>query len=64
MRNPSMKMAEWIHGQLGSDFKESADDVYDVLLGNISSPADFVSEVKYLAAEYDADIRRNEWKTR
>ena len=59
MRVPPMKMAEWIHKQLAHDFKETADDVYDVLLGNITSPADFVSEVKYWAAEYEADRRRH-----
>jgi len=59
MRNPSMKMAEWIHGQMAGMFKETADDVYDVLLGNISSPEDFVSEVKYHAAIYEDDFRRN-----
>lgn len=60
---PSMKMAEWIYKQLGSEFKESADDVYDVLLGNITSPADFVSEVKYLAVDYEADFRRHSGRT-
>ena len=56
---PSMKQAEWIYAQLGTEYKESADDVYDVLLGNITSPADFVQEVKYLAVEYEDDFRRN-----
>ena len=59
MRNPSMRQAEWIYAQLGDLYKETADDVYDVLLGNITSPEDFVSEVKYWAVEYDADLRRN-----
>lgn len=56
---PSMKMAEWIYYQLPEIYKETADDVYDVLLGNITSPADFVSEVKYLAVEYETDFRRH-----
>ena len=59
MRNPSMRQAEWIHKQLGEDYKETADDVYDVLLGNITNPIDFVQEVKYWAVEYEADFRRN-----
>lgn len=59
MRNPSMKQAEWIHKQLAGEFKETADDVYDVLLANITNPIDFVSEVKYWAAEYEDDYRRH-----
>lgn len=59
MPNPSMKQAEWIYKQLGNEFKETADDVFDVLLGTITNPADFVSEVKYWAAEYEADLRRH-----
>lgn len=59
MRKPSIKQAEWIHGQLGGAYKESADDVYDVLLGNITSPTDFVSEVEYLAREYEEDLRKH-----
>jgi len=58
----SMKMAEWVHKNLPGDYKETADDVYDVLLGTITSPADFVSEVKYLAAEYEDDFRRHSAK--
>ena len=57
---PSMRMAEWIQGQLGglcSLF--TADDVYDVLLDNITSPYDFVAEVKYWASEYEEDFRRH-----
>ena len=57
---PSMKMAEWIYSQLPDIYRETADDVYDVLLGNITSPADFVSEVKYLAVEYETDFRRHD----
>jgi len=56
---PSMKMAEWIHKQLGDEYRESADDVYDVLLGNITSPRDFVEDVKYYAVDYEADFRRH-----
>lgn len=56
---PSMKQAEWIHKQLNGQYKEDADDVYDVLLGNVTIPADFVSEVKYLAVAYEDDFRRH-----
>lgn len=59
MRLASMKQAEWIHGQLGGMYKETADDVYDVLLGNITQPVDFVEEVKYLAVEYDEEMRKH-----
>jgi hypothetical protein len=59
MRKASMKQAEWISRQLGDDYKETADDVYDVLLGNITQPADFVSDVKQLALDYDEELRRH-----
>ena len=59
MRKPSMKQAEWIRAQMGDEFLESADDVYDVLLGNITAPADFVQEVKSLALDYEDDFRRH-----
>lgn len=60
MRKPSMKMAEWVYKQIAGSFqKETEDDVYDVLLGNITSPKDFVSEVKYWAVEYESDFRRH-----
>jgi len=59
MIKPSMRMAEWIHKRLATEFRETADDVYDVLLGTITSPADFVSEVQYLALDYEADFRRH-----
>jgi hypothetical protein len=58
-RNPSMKMAEWIRSQMSTEYRETADDVYDVLLGNITSPRDFVEEVKYLAVDYEDDFRRH-----
>jgi hypothetical protein len=54
-----MRMAEWVHKQLATEFRETADDVYDVLLGNITQPEDFVQEVKYWAVEYENDFRRN-----
>jgi hypothetical protein len=60
MRPASMRQAEWIYKQLDHDiYKETADDVYDVLLGNITSPADFVADVQSLAIDYEDDLRRN-----
>ncbi len=60
MRKPSMKQAEWIHKQLGEAFKgTTADDIYDIILGNITQPADLVSEVTHLALEYEDDFRRH-----
>lgn len=59
MRKPSMTQAIWIHSRLAEQFEETADDVFDVLVGNITSPADFVSEVEYLAREYEDDLRRH-----
>lgn len=55
---PSIRMAEWIAKQM-DDPNANADDVYDVLLENITTPADFVREVQYWADEYAADFRRH-----
>ncbi len=52
---PTIKMAMWVHKQMDTRF--SIDDVHDVLLGNITSPIDFVTEVKGLAIAYEEDIR-------
>ncbi len=57
MQQPSIKMAMWVHGQLGYS---TVDDVYDVLLGNITLPTDLVNEVKTLAIEYEEDVRRHD----
>ena len=56
MKEPSIRMATWIQKQLGYG---SVDDIYDVLLGNISIPADFVSDVKALAIAYEEDSQRH-----
>ena len=40
--------AEWIAEELG----ESQEDIYDVLLGNITEPRDFVADVERLSQEY------------
>lgn len=57
MRKASMKQSEWIAKRM-EGFDANPDDVYDVLLGNITTPADFVSEVEYWARQYDDDFRR------
>ena len=57
MNKPSISMATWIQKQLGY---ESVDNIYDVLLGNISSPAEFVSDVRGYAIAYEEDKRRHD----
>lgn len=57
MRKPSYRQAEWIHAHMSEGFAETADDVLDVLLGNITTPRDFVDEVKALAQDYEDDLR-------
>jgi RNAse (barnase) inhibitor barstar len=52
MRKPSMKQAEWIAKRIS----ESADDVYDVLLGNITLPVDFVFEVMQYSMKYNKEL--------
>ena len=42
------KEASWIAEELGED----QEDVYDVLLGNITEPRDFVSNVVRLSQNY------------
>lgn len=60
MRKPSMKQAEWIATRVAPILggPANADDVFDVLTGQITSPADFVSDVMSLAIEYDDLLRR------
>jgi hypothetical protein len=42
----------WIAEELGED----ADEVYDVLLGTIKSPEDFVASVQASLADYDDEV--------
>lgn len=59
MIKPTMLQAEWIAKNMASIVGEyTADDVFDVLTGQITRPADFVSEVEYLAREYEDLFRR------
>jgi hypothetical protein len=44
--------ASWIASQLDG---YTADDIYDVLLGNITSPRDLVNAVEQLLQEYNFD---------
>jgi hypothetical protein len=43
------KKALWVAEELGED----VEDVYDVILGNITEPQDFVANVEQLAQAYD-----------
>lgn len=43
------KKALWIAEELGED----PEDVYDVILGNITEPRDLVSNVEHLSQAYD-----------
>jgi hypothetical protein len=65
MRKPSMLQANWIAKRLDETYQPiDVDDVYDVLLGTITTPKDFVSDVQQLAQEYEEDFRRNNDRTR
>ena len=41
--------AKWVSEQIDEDFE----DVYDVLMGNITMPSQFVAQVEATAQEYD-----------
>jgi hypothetical protein len=47
----------WIYNHLEDEI-HTADDVYDVLLGNINEPRSFVDAVTALSAEYDREKDR------
>jgi hypothetical protein len=65
MRKASMLQAAWIAKRVDEEFQPvDVDDVYDVLLGNITEPKSFVFEVTDLALEYEEDFRRNNDRTR
>lgn len=46
---PRWQQALWIAEELG----ECPEDVYDVLLGNITEPRDFVNNVERLSQDYN-----------
>jgi hypothetical protein len=50
MTKARLKKAKWIAEQLDAN----QDDVYDVLLGNITAPYEFYNSVESLEREYDA----------
>lgn len=49
----SYRKARWILTKMPRD--TDVEDVLDVLLSNIASPADFVADVRALSVEYDED---------
>jgi hypothetical protein len=49
MKMSLLRKANWI----ASELNENADDVYDVLLGNITSPWEFYNSVETLSNQYD-----------
>ena len=51
----SMRVALWISSELNNEV--SADDIFDVLLGNITSPLSLIDDVKILALEYEDKLR-------
>lgn len=55
MKVPLYKKALWIAEQMNDD----ADNVYDVLLGNIKKPTSFVDEVNQYLYEYDTDHEKH-----
>lgn len=55
MKVPLYKKALWIAEQMNDD----ADNVYDVLLGNIKKPTSFVDEVTQYLYEYDTDHEKH-----
>ena len=50
------RKAAWI----ASELDENLDDIYDVLLGNITTPSSFVSSVEACSASYDDEILAHE----
>ena len=50
-----MRVALWISSELNNEV--SADDIFDVLLGNITSPLSLIDDVKILALEYEDKLR-------
>lgn len=52
---PLYRKALWIGEQLNKD----PDDCYDVLLGTIKKPEDFVNEVFSYLAEYNNDFEKH-----
>jgi hypothetical protein len=50
----SMRKAQWILDRLEfDDFDFTPDDIFDVLLGNITKPKIFVDDVLRLSENYD-----------
>lgn len=57
MKTPLYKKALWIAEELG--YGVDPEDVYDVLLGTIKKPEEFVASVESRLHEYDTLIEKN-----
>lgn len=57
MKTPLFKKALWIAEQMGRD--TDPDDVYDVLLGNITKPSYFKATVDSYLDDYDNDFEKH-----
>ncbi len=57
MKVPTYKKAIWIAEQMGHD--TDVDDVYDVLLGNITRPSEFKAQVEAYARDFDSDFQKH-----
>ena len=56
-KTPLYKKALWIAEDMGVN--TDAEDVYDVLLGNIRGPSEFVAAVQSRLYEYDTDLEKH-----
>ena len=56
-KHPLYRKALWIAEDMGVDV--DADDVYDVLLGNIKGPSEFVAGINSRLDEYDMIVEKN-----
>lgn len=51
MNDPNWKMALWI----ADEIQEDPEDVYDVLIGNITEPKELVNAVEGCKTQYDSN---------
>lgn len=53
--------AEWVFKRLSEQaFNVTTDDVYDVLIGNITKPQQFVTEVLSLGSDYEQELNTHD----
>jgi hypothetical protein len=57
MKHALYRKALWIADQMGLD--TDPEDCYDVLLGNIKSPTEFVAQVNLYLEDYDQQVEKN-----